>query len=468
MTWLVEPEEPRRTDVFPRPIQIADVATVALILLAADIYLAPVRVPAIGLMLRDFTRPLGLAAIIALVRHFFVPAPSLVSRVRDEWRRAHVAWPAITTAVPLAIVVRLVVVAIGYLAVATIGFRAETPANSAINPWWDLPQRWDAGWYVGIAHEGYEWTGNVADQQNLNFFPAYPMLVRAVAFLIHTHGIPRGVVFGWTATMVSIAAFAAAAAYIYRIAADQFGGDVGTGAVMLIATYPFALFYSAVYSEALYLLCAVGAWYHFEKRQLVPVAFWGVVAGLCRPNGCLLAVPLLIWAVAQRRRDWRLYLAAMTPIIGTVLYSAWAFSFTGHPLVWAELQRTAWLRTYEGLDRTLWQPIATMAEVGLSRYVDMWPWTIINLAPTLLALAAIWPVWRRLGPAAGSFVAINTVFPLLNGGLVGMGRYTSVLFPMFIWLALVARGNAVPLLSACFATGQGLAAALFFTWRQIF
>jgi Gpi18-like mannosyltransferase len=370
--------------------------------------------------------------------------------------------------VPLAIAIRLVVVGIGYLAVATIGFRGEPPANSTLNAWWDLPQRWDAGWYVGIAHDGYDWTGDVADQQNLNFFPAYPMLVRAIAFLVHTHGIPRAVVFAWTATLVSIAAFAAAAVYIYRIAADRFGDEVAKGAVLLIATYPFALFYGAVYSEALYLLCAAGAWYHFEKRQLAPAAIWGVIAGLCRPNGCLLVAPLLVGALAQRRKESWVYLAAITPVIGTLVYSAWAYSFTGHPFVWAELQRTAWLRTYEGFDRTLWQPITAIATLGLPRYVELWPWTIINLAPTLLALAAIWPVWRRLGAAAGAFVAINTVVPLVNGGLVGMGRYTSVLFPMFIWLALATRRGALPALSACFATAQGLAAALFFTWRQIF
>jgi hypothetical protein len=468
MTWLVEPEEPRRTSDLPRAIDFADLATIALVLLAADIYLAPVRIPAIGLMLRDWTRPLALAAVVAIARHYFVPAPSLLARIRDEWRRAHAAWPAVTTAVPLAIVIRLVVLAIGYLAVVTVGFQGDVPPNSAINPWWDLPQRWDAGWYVGIAHEGYDWTGNVADQQNLNFFPAYPMLVRAITSLIHTHGIPRAVVFGWTATFVSIAAFAGAAVYIYNIAADRFGEEVATGAVLLIATYPFAVFYSAVYSEALYLLCATGAWYHFGKRQPARLAFWGVVAGLCRPNGALLAVPLMVWAVVERRREWWAYLGALTPILGTLIYSAWAYSFTGHPLVWAELQRTAWLRTYEGLDRTVWEPITSLIALGPARYIQGWPWTVVNLAPTLFALGAIWPVGRRLGAAAATLVAVNTFAPLLNGGLVGMGRYTSVIFPIFIWLALVAKKSAMPVLSACFATGQGLAAALFFTWRQIF
>lgn len=396
------------------------------------------------------------------------PAPSPPWRVRDRWCAIRAAWPAVTTAVPLAIVVRVVAILVGYLAVVTIGFPAGAPPATGVNPWWDLPQRWDAGWYLGLAREGYEWNGDVTRQQNLNFFPAYPMLVRAVAFFVHLRGIPRPVVFAWTATAVSIGAFAAAAAYIYRIAADRFGHDVGCGAVLLIASYPFALFYSAVYAEALYLLCAVGAWYHLERAQPLPVACWGLVAGLCRPNGALLAIPLAAWLLARRRREWWLYAISLTPMFGTLLYSAWAFSFTGHPFVWAELQRSAWLRTYAGLDRTIWEPISSIVAMGPMGYLTASPWKLLNLVPTLLALAATWPIARRLGLAAAVFVAVNTIVPLLNGGLVGMGRYTSVLFPLFIWLAVVARGSALPLVATCFALGQGIAAALFFTWRPIF
>jgi hypothetical protein len=393
------------------------------------------------------------------------------SQAREWWRGIREAWPApsgIAMAVLAAITIRLAVLAIGYLAVVTFGFPATAPPPNGTNTWWDLPQRWDAQWYAGVANEGYEWTGNVTVQQNLNFFPAYPMLVRAVAFLVHLRGVPRPVVFVWTATFVSIGVFAIAAAYIYRIAADRFGDEVGSGAVLLIASYPFALFYSAAYAEALYLLCAVGAWYHLEKKQPLPLAFWGVVAGLSRPNGALLTVPLIAWLLLQRRREWLLYAVSIAPIVGTLIYSGWAYSFTGHPLVWAELQRSAWLRTYKGVDSEIWQPVTSFFAMGPSRFVKAAPWTALNLAPTLLAIFAIWPVARRLGGGAAVFVALNTIFPLLNGGLVGMGRYTAVLFPMFIWLALVARRSALSLLASCFAMGQGVAAALFFTWRPIF
>jgi hypothetical protein len=44
-------------------------------------------------------------------------------------------------------------------------------------------------------------------------------------------------------------------------------------------------------------------------------------------------------------------------------------------------------------------------------------------------------VWRRFGAPYALFMLINLMLPLSTGHLVGLGRYTAVLFPMFLWLA---------------------------------
>jgi hypothetical protein len=181
-----------------------------------------------------------------------------------------------------------------------------------------------------------------------------------------------------------------------------------------------------------------------------------------------LSMALLVWVILHARRSWSLYLVAIAPLIGTLLYSGWAYSFTGRPFVWAELQRSAWFRTFEGPAESLLGPVQSIIDYGFVRYAGRFPWTTSNLLPGLLALVAVWPVARRIGFAAGVFLAVSVGVPLLNGGLVSMGRYSAVMFPLFVWLALVARGRTLSLLAACFGIGQGLAAALFFTWRPLF
>jgi len=80
----------------------------------------------------------------------------------------------------------------------------------------------------------------------------------------------------------------------------------------------------------------------------------------------------------------------------------------------------------------------------------------------------LWPTFRRLGFAWGMFVVINVTSPLLAGGVLSMGRLTSTLFPLFLALATVLPSRAVAPCAVAFGILQGLCAALFFTWRDVY
>jgi hypothetical protein len=104
---------------------------------------------------------------------------------------------------------------------------------------------------------------------------------------------------------------------------------------------------------------------------------------------------------------------------------------------------------------------------GLFDYVQAYPYEAVNLLAALFVLGALVPMTRRLGVGCGLFVGASLVVPLSFGGLMGIGRFTSVMFPVFIWLATATRSRT-PLLLGVFAVLQGLLTALFFTDRPIF
>lgn len=83
-------------------------------------------------------------------------------------------------------------------------------------------------------------------------------------------------------------------------------------------------------------------------------------------------------------------------------------------------------------------------------------------------MALLAPVWRRLGPAWTVYVLVSLVPPLFAGGLLSMGRLTSTLFPLFLALGAVLPLRAVPAVAAAFGLLQGLVAALFYTWREMY
>ena len=86
----------------------------------------------------------------------------------------------------------------------------------------------------------------------------------------------------------------------------------------------------------------------------------------------------------------------------------------------------------------------------------------------VFVLAAAWPVARRLGLAYSVFILINILPPLAEGGMLSAGRFSSVLFPAFVWLAGAVPARQRTGWIASFAALQALNAALFYTWRPMF
>lgn len=147
-------------------------------------------------------------------------------------------------------------------------------------------------------------------------------------------------------------------------------------------------------------------------------------------------------------------------------FSAYVYSLTGDFFGWARMHE-AWGRSYEGL-APVTRGYGWLVDEGLVSVVQQAPYATLNSLGLIFALAMIWPILRRLGPAYGVFIVINVVPPLLAGGVLSMGRLTSTLFPIFLALAAIVPARTVPPLVTAFALAQGLATVLFFTWRPLY
>lgn len=430
------------------------------------------------------------AGCLVLVRHLRWPRPTLPEHVR-ALRASLARRPALAAATRAFWATRPAVLLVGFLAVVTFGITTPGFVLSG-RPLDNMPARFDAGWYGGIAVEGYSWDHTFQRQQNIAFFPAMPILMRAAGTVagIRSHGITgeqRMLRALWAGVLVSLVAFFWGLYYLAKLGRDLVGEEAAATATLLLAAYPFSLFFSAPYTESLYLLAAVGAFYHFRREEWGAASAWGLVLGLTRPNGCFASVPLAVLGLQQllprrgastpvenaRRQPGRhpaaiavRLAAAATPGIGMLLFTIYLHGLTGVWFAWAR-SHEAWGRTYQGL-----APFATaytwLSENSLVQVVANVPYNSLNAAALVFALLLTVPVFRRLGPAWGVFVLINLLPPVFAGGVLSIGRLTSTLFPIFLALAVLIPRTAVPAWCTAFAVGQGLAAALFFTWRELF
>jgi hypothetical protein len=454
----------------PLWVSVLDVTSVLLAFLAVVVALSGGFRVHLGEMRIGVTTPFPLivwALAIGVARHVAAPRQPLYR----EFPLRLAAWsrlPGVRAAAATLVGTRPAILFVGYAAVFMFGYPGgRAPLRHFNNELLNLPVRWDAGWYLQIVTDGYHYSLNeAASQQNIVFFPAYPMLVRVIGRIL------GGDMIGYVSAgmVVSLAAFFGALVYLYAVARDALSEDAARYTLWLLAAYPFALFFGAVYTESLFLLGTLGAFYHFSKQQFGRAAFWGLLVGLTRLNGSLLAVPLAVLAiqsVRSRQPDVKAFAAAAAPIAGVTFYAAFIWWRTGDPLAFVTGQ-VAWGRTYQGLGTLVSNQYAIIAKAGLSGYVGTPGYDVLNALGALFAIATAYPVARRLGLAYALFMAINILPAMANGGLLSAGRFSSVLFPAFIWLAAVVPPNHRPGVIASFAALQAYNAALFFTWRPLF
>ncbi|HWT46386.1 MAG TPA: mannosyltransferase family protein [Vicinamibacterales bacterium] len=466
----------------PRWVRIIDALTVTAVLVAFDVWLSGGFAASVGpvrLSIRSPGRIFLTAVVLGVIRHLLFRGEPLHRRMLNGLSRVRRSDAAPVVAV--ALISRAAVLVVALFAVLTFGLsQPEVGFTLADDPLLNLPARFDAGWYGTIAQDGYSFDGRYDRQQNIAFFPAFPLLMRGASAMTggFAPGIPkpwRQARMMWGGVLLSIAAFMWAAVYVFRLARDMGFSARAHASVSLLAAYPFAAYYSAAYTEGVFLLGSVAAFYHFRRREWMASMSWGVLVGLTRPNGCLLSIALAVLIVEEWRRSHGegasypvvvAFAAASAPGIGLILYSAYIKSLTGSWLAWARVQE-AWGRSFEGL-APLERGAGWVWNEGLLSVVSHLPFDALNAAALVFAILLIWPIWRRLGAAWAVFVLINIGIPFVGGGVLSLGRMTSTLFPLFIALAAILPETFVTPVVLSFAIAQGLVAALFFTWRPMF
>ena len=429
-------------------------------------------------------RPLLLAILLAAVRHWGMPRPHLGERI-VAWLRG-LRTPPVVLSARMLLTTRVPVLLVGYAATLIIGLPPSGIPTVSEDPLANLPARWDATWYMEIARAGYRYDARLGpdDQQSIVFFPLYPMLMRTVAafttpergrMTFDEHYETRQVRRVWSGLFISLFAFACALVVVYRWAELHGGPEAAAATVVLLATYPFAVFFSAPYTEGLYLLLAAGACYAFEQRRLPLAGVAGLLAGLTRPNAVMLSLVLGILALAplrQRERGWVRrtasgLLAAAMPAVGLLVYCAFIYRLTGNPFTWVAAQ-AAWGRNADATAAHYAWMWRTIVDDGLLAYIHAAPTEAVQVVAVVFSLALVWPVWRRIGAAYAVFILANVLPPLIQGGVLSLGRFTATLFPQFLALALLVSPERRTSWIITFAIGQGLIASVFFTWRLIY
>ena len=397
---------------------------------------------------------------------------------------------------------RLIVLFAGVLAVLEIGQAAGQATNfdpeGLTRPFGYFGNllaapfaRWDSAWYLGIASGGYH------SVQPTAFYPLYPLMLRGIGIVIGSDLI--------AGVLVSLVAFIVALALLYRLARLELDSPRAEATVMLIAFCPMAYFFSAIYTESLYLALSLGCLLCARSGRWFWAGLLGGLAALSRNSGVVLVVPVVLMflygprtdaAPSPRRSGLRalvpryrlrgaLLWAALIPL-GLVAYLAYlgidmhdAFAPFHAQVYWARhftLFGGVWqgaVAAWDGVRQLLHGPAPPVyfTQAG-GDPLNVAGQNLLEFVALLIGIVALVGTFRRLPFVYGAYVFFSLAMPLSDPDsaqpLASLPRYEVVLFPLFMWAASVLyRRNLVAIAIGVGAVLLGLFTADFATWRFV-
>ena len=377
---------------------------------------------------------------------------------------------------------RLALIATGYLALTLFPAHPVESWQGLSFPdhnWIDGFVRWDSFWYESIVDSQPRFVPSYLS--NANFFPFYAWVSWLAAlpfraFFDLEHAFFLG------GLIVSSVSFGLGLAAVERITRSLAGPEVAMRTVWLIAVFPFSFFFTAVYADALYFcLCAWSLVFAYERRWYAACVLASMAAMTRIPGIALFpALGLEYLRQADRPTGQRAIRQAATClgilmiaplVIG--LYYEWRYD---NPLEFLRARQVGWQRASgiagyvrdwnyffeapifpcSGVADCLREFAPTRALLGVT-YLVLLPATIV-----LTLLGA-----RTAGVGLTAWALISIALSLPNG-FDGAGRFTAVLFPVFISLAMLLRSRRAFVI-ACVACVPFLLLffAQFARWRQV-
>ena len=347
------------------------------------------------------------------------------------------------------------------------------PGNNVIDGF----VRWDSFWYEAIVNPNPRFLPS--GHSSANFFPFYSWTSWVVSLPLRA-ALDREKAFYIAGILVSLSAFLLALKAVMRLGAQLAGADVAVRAVWLIAVFPFSFFFSTVYADALYFCLA--AWsltFAYEGRWRAACAL-ATMAAMTRIPGLALFPAIVLEYL--RRHDFNprslareipsLLILAAGPII-ILSYNEWRY---GDPLAFLHARQQGWnrasgftafVRDYNYFLRGSLLSCGSVPECLRefeSTRILLGYW-YLALIPTTIALVIY--AARTLGAGLTVWVLLSVAMASLNG-LDGTGRFTAVLFPAFIALAMLLRSR-IAFLAVCaaFLPFLILFFAQFARWKQV-
>ncbi len=343
-------------------------------------------------------------------------------------------------------------------------------------PWLEGWVRWDAGWYLAIANDGYFYIPG--SQSSVAFFPAYPLTLRVVDDIMFGDAFVAGMLVTWLCGL-------AVAVLFWRWCRRRLAPRAATTAVVLLVVFPYAWFFHlSIYADALFVAAVLGSFTLLDDDHPWLAGLVGVLATAARPVGLAVAFGLVVRALERRgalrmpegalarlRLPIRVQLdrlraadlGVLVSLGGLAAYCTYLALRFGNPLAFAAVQAApGW--DQEAGPRT-WLKVSFLAELVNGQDAVALR-LLVQALFTLGALLLVPFVVRRLGWGYAAFSLAIVALPAISTkDFQGMGRYLLAAFPLFAVAGDLLEGRPRVRVAMVSASAAGLVLLTSFSAR---
>jgi len=329
---------------------------------------------------------------------------------------------------------------------------------------WLMWRRFDAGFYVDIAEHGYWPASTLQTASDWIFLPLYPLLISPFGHLFGG----SDAAFDLAGILVSNAAALVAVTYLYLLVRRDFGSRIAARTVVYLAIFPTSFYLSAIYSESVFLACALACLYYARQHHWWAAGLCGGLASLARIQGLALVVPVAweywqyladqysslpdssemtlleranawlysrsygLLLAARAFRNWSMLLAVSLIPMGLVPFLIYSQVKTGDFLATIHNHSVGWGRYFAYPWHTLADALTHPRAINPME----WNFWILNIVTIFAFLAfTVW-AFRRLPTIYALYTLVMVALPLCTASINSISRYYLIVFPALLLLAL--------------------------------
>ena len=289
----------------------------------------------------------------------------------------------------------------------------------------------DGAYYLLIAAKGYTVNGG--------FFPLFPLSIHIVTLPFNIFPFETTQYF---LAIALVSAYSLSALIVfYKLLRLDYKENIAILSLIFLLFFPTSFFFAAIYSESLFLLLSLLAFYFARKKMW----FWSGIAGGLLSATRIVGItmwPALLYEYFKEGKN-KLTIKALPLLLaplGLLGYVFYNLQKWGNPFYFIQAQGNfANNRSVDAivlLPQTIFRYLKIL--ITIKPVIYEWWVAFFEFSFFILALSFFYIAWKKkIRFSYLIFGFLCFLLPISSGTFTGLPRYILTIFPLFIALALV-------------------------------